>query len=104
MRGPARRRGVLVLLVAVLALGACASTRSLDTTDVASQVEAALAQQVGGEFAVTCPTAVPAEAGAAFTCTATDERSGDEVAVQVVQEDDRGSFRWSIASPGVPDS
>lgn len=104
MRGPATGRGVLVLLGAVLVLGACGSTPSLDTADVASQVEAALAEQVGGEFAVTCPPAVTAESGAMFTCTATDERSGDEVDVEVVQEDDRGSFRWSIASPGVPDS
>lgn len=88
--------GIVWWAAGVLALSACGPAAQLDTSDVESQVATSLSEQVGGRFAVKCPTAVPAEPQGQFDCTATDRESGEEVTVRVVQGADPGAFTWTV--------
>lgn len=64
------------------------------------QIAAGLAEQVGGDFAVTCPTGVPALAGMTFTCSVTDASDGRTIMVTVTERDDAGGFDWRVQAPG----
>lgn len=90
-----------LLAASLLLLCACAAP-NLRTSDVETQIAEALTDQVGGGFAVTCPTSVPAEAGTGFACTVTDETSGDRLTVQVSVEDDSGAFSWRVDTAPAP--
>ena len=94
-------RGAVALLAA-LSLAACSSSASLQPADVEQQITRGLAEQVGGEFEVTCPSPLPAEAGYTFTCEVADRTGGSTVAVTVVEDDDAGTFRWRVTVPGSP--
>lgn len=91
-------RGAAALLAA-LSLAACSSSASLQPADVEQQITQGLAEQVGGEFEVTCPSPLPAEAGYTFTCDVTDRTGSTTVAVTVVEDDDAGTFRWKVTGP-----
>ncbi len=95
------RTAVAVVLACASALAAtsCSAAASLRSTDVQEAIAAGLREQVGGDFAVTCPTAVAAQEGAAFTCTAIDPADGAVVTIRVVQTDDQGAFDWAV-TPG----
>ena len=89
------------LCMASLALLAgCSSPPTLRSGDVQDQIEAGLADQVGGEFTVVCPTGVPAEAGTTFTCSVTDESDGTTIDVVVTESDNAGGFEWRVQVPG----
>lgn len=64
------------------------------------QIAAGLAEQVGGDFAVICPTGVPALAGTTFTCSVTDASDGHTIMVTVTERDDAGGFDWRVQAPG----
>jgi hypothetical protein len=85
----------------VLVVAACSSTPTLRSTDVQEAIATGLGDQVGGAFAVTCPTAVAAREGVAFTCTAVDPADGAVITIAVVQTDDEGRFEWAV-TPGAP--
>ena len=99
--GRATLRGAATLLSA-LSLAACSSSASLQPADVEEQITRGLTEQVGGEFEVTCPSPLPAEAGYTFTCDVSDRTGGSTVTVTVVEDDDAGSFRWRVTMPGSP--
>lgn len=80
----------------VLLLAACAAPPSLSNGDVQDVIASELAEQVGGSFTVTCPSAVPAEPGQRFTCDVTDEGTRDTVSVQVAVTDAEGAFTWQV--------
>jgi hypothetical protein len=80
-------------------LSACAAP-TLRSADIQDQIARGLAEQVGGRFTVTCPTAVPADPGFAFTCSVTDESAGRTVTVSVEVQDDAGAFTWQVTSTG----
>lgn len=63
------------------------------------QIARGLTEQVGGDFAVTCPTAVPAVAGTTFTCSVTDASDGRTIMVTVTEVDDAGGFDWRVQAP-----
>ena len=90
---------VVLACASALAATSCSAAPSLRSTDVQEAIAAGLREQVGGVFAVTCPTAVAAQAGATFTCTAIDPADGAVVTIRVVQTDDQGAFDWAVA-PG----
>ena len=96
--GRATLRGAATLLSA-LSLAACSSSASLQPADVEEQITRGLTEQVGGEFEVTCPSPLPAEAGYTFTCDVTDRTGSRTVAVTVVEDDDVGTFRWRVTEP-----
>lgn len=89
-------------VLAAVALAGCTSSSSLEPTDVEDQITDGLIEQVGGEFEVTCPSPLPAEAGYTFTCDVSDRTGGSTVTVTVVEDDDAGSFRWRVTMPGSP--
>ena len=84
------------ILGAALTVVSCGSSASLRTDDVEQQIATDLSEQVGGEFTVTCPSPVPAEAGYAFTCTVADGTSGKSLRVAVVEDDAEGAFSWRV--------
>ena len=90
---------LVAMPLAVVSLAACASSPSLAPGDVEQQITDGLTEQVGGEFEVTCPSPLPAEAGYTFTCDVTDRTGGRTVAVTVVEDDDAGTFRWRVTTP-----
>lgn len=96
-----RRTGMLGagLLGAALVLSSCASTSSLRPSDVEDQISQGLSTQVGGEFAVSCPSSLPAESGYTFTCAVTDRTDGTTSTVTVVEDDDTGAFTWKVTAP-----
>lgn len=85
-----------------LALAGCASPVTLDSTDVQTDIAAALTEQVGGEFTVTCPSAVEAVAGATFDCSVTDGTTGATRTVRVEQTDGTGGYSWRILPAPTP--
>lgn len=90
---------VAVSLVSTAMAAGCSSPPNLRTGDVEDQITSGLVTQVGGEFTVVCPTSVRAEAGATFTCTATDGSGGSTVTVIVTESDDAGGFDWRVQPP-----
>lgn len=101
-----RARAIAGMLVMAGVVSGCAGGSALRAADVESQIASGLADQVGGEFAVTCPVEIPAEAGYRFTCSAQDAAGGSPVSIEVVEDDDSGAFSWrvsSVASPAATD-
>ena len=88
-------------VVPLILLASCAAP-TLRSPDVEQQIGSALAEQVGGRFAVTCPTGISAESGAGFTCTVTDEQTQTRLTVEVRQEDDQGAFSWRMVPASAP--
>ena len=86
-------------IVSLLVLVGCSTPPTLRSVDVQDQIEAGLADQVGGDFTVVCPSGVPAEAGTTFTCSVTDEADGTTVDVIVTESDDSGGFEWRVRVP-----
>lgn len=81
-------------LLAALALAACAKT--VDSGDLENQ----LVDQFGGgseSVNADCPDDEKAEEGNEFTCTLTDDDSGQSVDVQVTMTDDDGHFEAQLA-------
>lgn len=104
--GP-RHRGWVVataLVLAVLLLGTAllwvpqllGGGRRLDTDAIAAQIADSLSAQAGQQVSVSCPGSVSLEAGATFTCMAT-EADGSSQTVVVTQDDDQGNVTWSLA-------
>jgi hypothetical protein len=102
-----RRSGWVVATALLLALAllaglllwlpqALGGRHELDTDAVATQVADALTAQSGQQFAVSCPGGVALEAGAQFTCQATDP-DGNETDILVTQTDDQGDVSWRPA-------
>lgn len=87
---------VVAILGAALTVASCGSSAALRTDDVEQQIATDLSAQVGGEFEVTCPSPVPAEAGYAFTCTVADRTTGASLSVSVVEADADGTFSWRV--------
>ncbi|MBD8505358.1 DUF4333 domain-containing protein [Hoyosella sp. G463] len=81
----------LASLVALGALTACSGSLSIggkvvDQEEVASQISAELATQVGREpELVECPDDLDAEVGATLTCTLTDDGDLYDVLVEVTE-------------------
>ena len=63
------------------------------------QIASGLAEQVGGDFSVTCPTGIAAQAGTSFTCSVIDASDGSTVTVTVTETDDVGAFDWRVEMP-----
>jgi hypothetical protein len=97
MKG-ARSVPLLAAGAVALVLGGCSSPPMLDPSDVEQQIVAGLEQEVGGTFAATCPTEIPAEDGFAFTCSVRDETQGMTITVTVTQDDAEGAFSWRVSS------
>jgi hypothetical protein len=78
----------------ILLAGCSAGT--ISSVDVQKAIAAGFADQVGGEFAVACPTELPAQEGYTFACTVTDQADGTKVTVQVTETDGDGGFTWEV--------
>lgn len=98
MRG-IRRAVSAVCFASLLVVAGCSAPPTLRSGDVQDQIEAGLADQVGGDFTVICPSGVPAEAGTTFTCSVTDELDGSTIDVVVTESDDAGGFEWRVRVP-----
>jgi len=98
-------RGVVAALTLSIAstpaITGCSSPPTLRSGDVQDQIAAGLAEQVGGDFTVTCPTGVPAEAGTTFTCKVTDASDGSTLLVTVTESDGAGGFAWRVQAPSM---
>jgi invasion protein IalB len=92
-------RGAAALLAVGVTAAACSSPPTLRSGDVQEQIASSLAEQVGGDFSVTCPTGIPAQAGTTFTCSVTDASDGRTVTVTVTESDDGGGFDWRVVAP-----
>jgi hypothetical protein len=95
-------RGTLLALAClVLVLSACGESK-LDTSRLETQIQKSLRERTGLAIAsVSCPSDVTAKKGDTFRCVATTTRK-DEVAINVVQEDDEGRVTWRVAPrPGL---
>lgn len=97
------RKALTLLLVAGPFIAGCSIdfSKSLNVGDVERQVESDLAERRDVEVEVSCPEEVEAESGGEFTCTATDPE-GNELDVDVVQEDDDGNVDWDVAMLNMP--
>lgn len=97
------RKTIVLLFAATAALTACSIdfSKSLNVGDVERQVESDLVDRRDVDVEVKCPEEVEAEAGGEFTCTATDTE-GNELEVEVVQEDDEGNVDWDVAMLNMP--
>jgi len=91
----------LVSLLALGALGACASETVVDVAKVKTEVTSLIAESNGEKPAsVDCPDEDPkAVANASFVCTYT-MASGVEGTVKVTQDDDRGNVSLKLAVTG----
>ncbi|MCB0866257.1 MAG: DUF4333 domain-containing protein [Solirubrobacterales bacterium] len=80
-------------LVAVLAFAGCSKT--VDSGDLEGQLAEQLAPQLGttkDQASVDCPDDEKAEKGNTFTCTFTDDKSGQSIDVEVTMTNDDGQF------------
>lgn len=94
------KRGCTAALLGALAvtvglLAACGS--SLSQTDVQDKIQQGLTEQLGGEYTVTCPSDIPVQSGAAFTCDVTSA-DGGTAKVAVTQNDDQGNLFWEVVA------
>ena len=85
----------LLALAAALALAACAKT--VDSGDLEGQLEQQFAASGSSDVSGDCPDDEKAEAGNEFTCTLTDDRSGEAFDVVVTMTDDEGHFEAQAA-------
>lgn len=82
---------MVVLAVAGLLAG-CSS--SLDGNSIEGQIADGMATQAGGTWTVTCPSDIPIEQGATFTCEATGA-DGSISTITVTQDDADGNVTWT---------
>ncbi|MHB1163694.1 MAG: DUF4333 domain-containing protein [Candidatus Nanopelagicales bacterium] len=94
----ARTAAIAAACLSVVLLAGCA--KSLDSTQVSDAIDAALTEQFGGDFTVTCPSGIPAEAGNVFTCDVANAADGSTAQVQVTQDDAEGNVTWEVVSTG----
>jgi len=88
---PKRSIAVAITVVAALALAACSKT--IDTADLEKQLADQYAAQGNAEnVTAACPDDEDAKEGNQFTCTVTDDKSGDEIDVIVTMQNDDGAF------------
>ena len=90
-----RRSLLAVAAGTALLLAACGS--SLSQTDVQDKIQQGLTEQLGGEYTVTCPSDIPVQSGATFTCDVTSA-GGGTAKVAVTQNDDQGNLFWEIVT------
>ncbi len=86
----------MVATASVALAAGCSSPPTLRSGDVEDQIASGLAEQVGGDFSVTCPTGIAAQTGTSFTCSVRDPSDGSTVTVTVTQKDDAGGFDWRV--------
>ena len=85
--------GALAVTVGLLA--ACGS--SLSQTDIQDKIQQGLTEQLGGEYTVTCPSDIPVQSGATFTCDVTSA-DGSTAKIAVTQNDDQGNLFWEVVA------
>lgn len=91
-----RTRLIRAAMLAALMLAAVACTKTLDTSQLETDLQKQLQDQVGQSLTVTCPDNQPVKTGASFECTAKAE-SGPTFTVTVTQQDDAGNVKWKIS-------
>lgn len=99
-------RRTLMSTAGVLTAGALLLTGCTTTIDVASietAVQDGLAEQVGGEWTVTCPDSMEVQAGLTTNCMATSAH-GQTLDVNVTQDDDQGNVTWEVPSTGLDEA
>ncbi len=69
---------------------------ALDVAKLEATVAAGLAEQVGGEWTVTCPEDIPIEQGLTANCDATSA-DGQSTMINVTQTDDQGNISWETS-------
>lgn len=76
-------------------VAACGST--LDTQEVTTTITTQVQEKApaGSNIQVTCPDSIKAEAGATFTCKLTID--GQQVNLNVTQQDDKGNLKYEPA-------
>lgn len=88
---PLKRMTVpLLALAAALALAACAKT--VDSDDLEGQLEEQFAASGSSDVTADCPDDEKVEKGNEFTCTLTEDKSGQSIDVIVTMTDDDGHF------------
>jgi hypothetical protein len=85
----------ILVLSAVLAVGAASCTRSLDTQELEAQIAEELRASGGPAVTdVSCPEDVEVEEGVTFECTAAG--AGVEWRIRATQTDDQGHVQIEI--------
>ena len=97
-RTPALLSTVGVVAVSTLLLTACST--SIDVSKIETSVQDGLAEQVGGEWTVTCPDSMEVQAGLTTNCLATST-TGETLDINVTQDDDQGNVTWEVPSTGL---
>ena len=87
---PSRMRSALVAALIALGLLGAACSRTLDMSQVESELKRQVERDLGTVgLTVTCPNDVKVEAGTSFTCEASDA-SGATMELTVTQDNRRG--------------
>ncbi|MDP1876590.1 MAG: DUF4333 domain-containing protein [Actinomycetota bacterium] len=94
----ARTAAIAAACLSVGLLAGCA--KSLDSTQVSDAIDTSLTDQFEGDFTVTCPSDIPAEAGNVFTCDVSNATDGSTATVEVTQNDADGNVTWEVVSTG----
>ena len=82
------------MIAGALMLAGCG--QKLDTGKIESDVKRDLAGRTGAKVvSVECPGDVEPKRGDTFRCTARTA-AGEQVPIEVVQEDDSGTVRWRV--------
>lgn len=87
-----------VLTAGALLLTGCSTT--IDVSKIETSVQDGLAEQVGGEWTVTCPDSMEVQAGLTTNCMATSA-TGETLDVNVTQNDDQGNVTWEVPETGL---
>lgn len=86
---------LIVPMVALAAVGLLAGcSKSLDGSSLQTQIADGMASQAGGTWTVTCPSDIPMEKDATFTCDATNT-DGTTSTITVTQTDADGNVTWN---------
>lgn len=92
-----RRGRAALLLVALVAVGTPACTRTLDAEVLHQAIASGLNEQLALPIAsVSCPADRPIAANDSFDCTATPV-AGGELTVTVTQSDEEGNINWKVS-------
>jgi Domain of unknown function (DUF4333)/Prokaryotic lipoprotein-attachment site len=87
-----------LVIAGTLMLAGCG--QKLDTGKIESDVKQELAGRTGAKVvSVDCPGDVEAKRGNTFSCTARTA-AGEQVPIEVIQEDGQGKVRWRVVRPG----
>jgi hypothetical protein len=88
------RSSFFAVLIGVLAVGLAACAKTLESSDLESELADQLSADAGvnaEDVSVSCPDDIEAEEGNEFDCTLTAP-NGDEVTVEVTLTNDDGGF------------